>query len=150
MEESYIETGSWVGIVRTNDLDDLLDAKRFPPKESLGEILGMNEDRALKLARRMVKSFFKHLAISMIEDRTKFVLPVKNFGVMRIGNISEDPGSERYFVDPENDFKVAGGKIYLTEDVLKRNGSRMYRFKLVHKYIKILREKRNSRVRYLE
>ena len=148
----FINREDYRGFITENNLDDLVDEQRFPwkPWTTLKEFLGIAHDRAAKQkAKDIFCDMMQMVATDMIDDRAVFVFPKRNFGFMRIGDVSVDDREKKYFRRVENDFKVPGGMVYLDRLVTRVNGGKMYRFKMVGPLMRRLRENRFKGIQYV-
>lgn len=146
-------THNYYGWVTQNNLDDLCDEKRFVFKrfDSLTSLLGISHTRhAKQKAKDMFSDMMQMVAADMIEDRVSFVFPRRRSGYMYLGNINNEPGSERYESHVFNDFKIVGGKIANSSITKRLNGQKTYRFKMTREWIGKLRSAQYSGKQYVE
>jgi hypothetical protein len=153
MIRRWFSSRSWSGFVKINNLDDVIDRKRFVFRNfvQLKDVTRQARERDAELkTKEMISDLFVMIANDMIDDRAVFVFPLQRFGFMRIGDIGNDPGGERYFKRIEDDFLIPGGKIHVDQMIRKLNGNKDYRFKMVRPLHDRLRENRYKGVRYVE
>jgi len=153
MNRRWFTSSSWSGFVKNNNLDDVIDRKRFQFRnfKTLKEVTKETTERAAELkSKEMISDRFQMIASDMIDDRAVFVFPVHKFGFMRIGDIGNDPGGDKYTKRIEDDFLVPGGKLVLDPIIRKVNGDKHYRFKMVRPLHDRLRQNKFNGLRYVE
>jgi hypothetical protein len=153
MKTKWFSSSSYSGFIKVNTLDDMIDLNRFPFRsfKTIKEVTRKTNERTAELkAKQILSDFFGMVAHDMIDDRAVFLLPVKRFGFMRIGDIGRDPGAERYNARIQDDFMVPGGKIHLDPLIKKINGGKDYRFKMIRPLHERLRENKYKGVRYVK
>lgn len=69
---------------------------------------------------------------------------------MRIGDIGNDPGGNKYNKRIQDDFLVPGGKVHLDPLIRRVNGGKDYRFKMIQPLLKRLRNNKIKGTRYVE
>lgn len=153
MRTRWFTSPAFSGFIRMNNLDDMINLKRFPFRsfKSIKEVTGEKNERTAELkSKQIISDFFGMIASDMIDDRAVFILPLRRFGYMRIGNVGSDPGSSKYNARVQDDFLVPGGKFYLDPLIKKVNGNKDYRFKMIRPLHDRLRDNKHKGVRYVE
>lgn len=108
---------------KVNYLDDVLDLNRFKKRsfKDFKELLDKPTEReAKKLAKDVFTSFLKLLVVDLIENNEIFILPIRNFGYIKISNTANHRRKD-YVYDIMSDGKIWTPKVFLHERVIKRN-----------------------------
>lgn len=127
MRTRYFRTPSAARFVRVANLDDLLGSHDYK------ELGPAQKRQARQAAKELFVTMMGMVADDMVENKASFVFPRRDFGFMRIGDISADCGGYRYVGSVKNDFRYYGGKVFLNKIVRGCNGGKLYRFKLIRK-----------------
>jgi len=128
---------------KINTLDDLLDLQRFSTYrfKKFHELLGYedsknrnNERAAKRKAKAVVSDLIKMIATEMIEENMVYIFPMRNFGYMRVANMT-NKFPDKEIKNHYHQMKVFGannGKYYcpviILSDLVKyANGNKYYR-----------------------
>lgn len=144
MKTRYFATNERRMFVRTANVEDLLGDHDY------AELGSPRARENRQMAKDLFCGMMQMVAEDMVERADVFVLPRKDFGVMRIGDISNDAGGFRYIGMVNHNFRYFGGKLFLDKIIRRVNGGKLYRFKMVRPLHQRLLDRINEGVTYAE
>lgn len=138
MKKTYFQSEDRGIFITKRNLDDLMDlseswkTKYGRKLVSWKKFFGVtSEKKGKERAKRIMGRMFSLMANDLIEGHDCFILPRRQTGFFKIGDLSRYGQKDSHKNDPVTGMKVHGGIIILHKDVLLSNGGRNYFFKMI-------------------
>ena len=158
MSKAYpVRTASGVRQAYRHRVTDLMDLERFPAAFGrYKDLLGWkNEARAKAMAKELVALSIDAVMDRMIEEGDRFVLPLKDFGEMRIGDMASEastsPARPLLTVKPSEHAHALTIKLSSAgrQRLFERRGTYFHRARLEWKHRVRIQEKLDNGMVYL-
>jgi hypothetical protein len=148
MRNRHYTTATGECWVAQGNLDDVLDLDRdrwgtYADKiVCWKKLFGLRDEKAGKQqAKNLFRRMCEMIAQDLIDGHDAFILPKKNFGFLKVGDLSGHLRQDWAQPHPVQGTPVHGGLVYLDGLVTRTNGGRDFMLKLTGPWIKRIREK---------